>query len=198
MNNKTDLNLEKILNAARDIFSRYGFRKATIEEIAHAVHMGKSSIYYYYKSKEEIFKAVVEKEAELFRQDLIQKIAEGKTAKEKLQAYIIGRMIKFKRLSNFYAAISTDYLSDLPFISEVRKKYDIEESLLIQNILIEGQVKGEFSQIEEPGLAATTIVIAMKGLEYPLIISESKGEEDLSIKIEKLLDILFYGIIKRK
>ena len=40
-----------IVGVARKIFTRYGFRKTTMEEIAKASQMGKSSIYYYFKSK---------------------------------------------------------------------------------------------------------------------------------------------------
>ena len=49
-----------IVGVARRIFTRHGFRKTTMEEIARASKMGKSSIYYYFKSNEVIFRAVVE------------------------------------------------------------------------------------------------------------------------------------------
>jgi AcrR family transcriptional regulator len=52
-----------IVGVARKIFTRNGFRKTTMEEIAGVSQKGKSSIYYYFNSKEEIFRAVVEKEA---------------------------------------------------------------------------------------------------------------------------------------
>jgi len=51
----------RIVHTASQVFSRFGFKKATMEDIANAVGMGKSSIYYYFKSKEEIFEAVVKK-----------------------------------------------------------------------------------------------------------------------------------------
>jgi AcrR family transcriptional regulator len=195
---KIDENFNKILDAARDIFSRFGFRKTTMDEIAKAVHMGKSSIYYYFPGKEDVFKAVVDKEALLFREELIKKISSEKTAKDKLHTYIMFRMMKLSELASFYEAIRADYLSHFSFIEEIRSKYDKEESHLIQNILIEGKVKGEFSSVDEPELAATAITIAMKGLEYPLLISERKDDAELMKKIEKLLDILFYGIVKVK
>lgn len=193
---KMDDNYGKILDAARDIFSRFGFRKTTMDEISKAVHMGKSSIYYYFPGKEDIFKAVVDKEARLFREKLIKRISSEKTAKDKLHTYIMFRMMKLSELASFYEAIRADYLAHFSFIEEIRSKYDKEESQLIQNILIEGKVKGEFSSVEEPELAATAITIAMKGLEYPLLISERQKEGDLVKRIEKLLDILFYGIVK--
>ena len=61
---------KKIIKTAGQIFSRYGFKKTTMEEIAKALKIGKSSIYYYYQSKEEIFEAVVLNEANILRNEL--------------------------------------------------------------------------------------------------------------------------------
>jgi len=58
MVNKEDYRLKIILTASR-IFSHYGFRKTTMEEISKALKKGKSSIYYYFGSKEEIFEAII-------------------------------------------------------------------------------------------------------------------------------------------
>jgi AcrR family transcriptional regulator len=52
---------DKIVSVASKIFTRFGFKKTTMEEIAMASKKGKSSIYYYFNSKEDIFRAVVEK-----------------------------------------------------------------------------------------------------------------------------------------
>ena len=61
---------KKIIISAGQIFSRYGFKKTTMDEIAKALKMGKSSIYYYFESKEEIFEAVVLHEANILRNEL--------------------------------------------------------------------------------------------------------------------------------
>ena len=45
---------EVILEAALDIFSTYGFRGATIDQIAEAAGMSKPNLLYYFKSKEDI------------------------------------------------------------------------------------------------------------------------------------------------
>ena len=54
---------EQIIKAARKLIKQYGFKKASMSDIALMVHKSKSSIYYYFKSKEEIFFAIAEKEA---------------------------------------------------------------------------------------------------------------------------------------
>ncbi|PIF05120.1 MAG: TetR family transcriptional regulator, partial [Draconibacterium sp.] len=63
--NKKDTNRENILKIAREIFSKYGYKKTTLDDIASAVRKGKSSLYYYFKSKEDLFHAVIMKEVEI-------------------------------------------------------------------------------------------------------------------------------------
>ena len=45
---------ENIFNRAADIFAKKGYEKTTLEEIAATLKMTKSSIYYYFKGKEDI------------------------------------------------------------------------------------------------------------------------------------------------
>lgn len=52
---------EAILNAAIDVFSRYGFRKASLEDIADAAGISKQGLYLYFDGKEDIFRAANEK-----------------------------------------------------------------------------------------------------------------------------------------
>lgn len=187
---------DKIVEAAREVFSRYGFRKSTLDEVAERVNKGKSSIYYYFPSKEDLFKAVVEKEAILFKQVLFKEFTAQKTATDKLRSYVITRMMRLHKLANFYEAIRSDYLTHLGFINEIRSKYDSDESSVIQSIIYEGIVKDEFN-VEDPVLAGTAIVTAMRGLEIPLMIDAIIDENIVRQRVEGLLNVLFYGIVKR-
>ena len=55
-----------IVAAAANLFSRFGLEKTTMEDIAKASKKGKSSLYYYFKSKEQVFAEVIKKEMEIF------------------------------------------------------------------------------------------------------------------------------------
>jgi AcrR family transcriptional regulator len=184
----------KIIGIARNIFTHFGFKKTTMEEIAQASRKGKSSIYYYFSSKEEIFKAVVENEAEELKAELYKKIAETEDPIERLKVYITVRMRKLNKLTNFYTALKSDYLSHLEFIEEIRKSYDQDEVRVISGIIQEGIEKGKFS-VDDPNLSAIAIVTAMKGLEVPLFIN--KEHRNFEVRLENLINFLFYGIVKR-
>ena len=185
---------ETIVNVARHIFSRFGFRKTTMDEIALATRKGKSSIYYYFESKEEIFQAVVEKEAGLLKAELHETISQIEDPREKLKAYILIRMRGLSKLANFYDALKNEYLSHLEFINVIRKKYDDDEIAAIENILKKGIENSEF-MIDSPHLASVAIVTAMKGLEIPIFVEVS--ETDVEKRIDNLVNILFYGLVKR-
>lgn len=185
---------DAIVNVARHIFSRFGFRKTTMDEIAIASRKGKSSIYYYFASKEEIFKAVVEKEASIMKDELLKAHDEAESPAQKLKMHVLVRMRTMEKLANFYSAIKDDYLSHLDFIDKVRKKYDQEEIQMMENILIEGVEKGTF-EIEDTALAATAIVTVLKGMEIPLFWGVE--EQDVERRLDHLIHILFHGVMKR-
>lgn len=49
----------KILDAAQEVFLRYGFKKATMGDIARGAGMSRPSVYLVYCNKEEILRAVI-------------------------------------------------------------------------------------------------------------------------------------------
>lgn len=184
-----------IVNVACKIFNRHGFKKTTMDEIAVACHKGKSSIYYYFKSKEDIFRAVVEREAEELKERLDRTIRKDDQAIDRLKAYILFRLHRVRSLENFYAALNEDSLSHMDFILEIRRNFDMEERQLVREILDDGMSNGSF-HITSSEIGAIAISTMMKGLELPLLLSE-EHKADREELLEDLIRVLFYGIIKR-
>ena len=185
----------QIVDVARKIFTRYGFRKTTMDEIARATRKGKSSIYYYFPGKEDIFKAVVEKEAGELQSRLDRTIRVDAPPLEKLKAYIFFRLHHVRTVENFYSALNEESLSHLDFILEIRNNFDREELRLVQEILEEGMKDGSF-QLSSSEIGAIAISTMMKGLELPLLLN-SDHKTDRGELLEDLVRVLFYGIIKR-
>jgi len=185
----------QIVGVARKIFTRYGFRKTTMEEIAAASRMGKSSIYYYYPSKEDIFKAVVEKEAEELKVALDKTIHTREEPVHKLKSYILFRLHHVRTLENFYAALNDEALSHFDFIMDIRRKFDQDELQVVREILEEGLSDGSF-QIHSSEIGAIAIATMMKGLELPLLLSDDH-KTDRGELLDDLIRVLLYGIVKR-
>lgn len=183
-----------IINKAQTVFARFGFRKTTMDDIAQASYKGKSTLYYYFSSKEDIYHAVIEKEAKELKEEIRKAIAIEASPQDKLRTYILTRMHALKRLANLYEVFKDEYLENYKFIEKIRVSYDEYERIMISGILKEGVKREEFV-IEDIELTSYAIVMATKGLEYPWAIEEdtTKIEEN----IDTLLHVLFYGLFKR-
>ena len=183
-----------ITKVAQNIFSKYGLVKTTVDEIAKAARMGRASLYHYFKSKEDIFKEVVEKENRYMKEKIREAIINEDTPQKKMKVYIFKKMEYLKELANIHSALKDDYLEHYAFIEKIREKNTREELFTVREILQEGEDKG-FFQINDIELTAFAIVSALKGLEFPWSINISFPE--IESNIDKLLEILFNGIVKR-
>jgi len=184
----------KVIITAGEIFSHYGFKKTTMDEIANALKMGKSSIYYYFSSKEEIFEAVVLYEANVLRNELTTAIKAVESPIEKLRNYVFVRMKSFEKLSNYYNAIFDKNLDHFDFIETVRSKYDREELAIIRLLLFHGARKKVFN-VKNSEYAALAIQTTLKGFEVPLFWK--KKEVNIEDRLNATLDVLFNGILNK-
>lgn len=184
----------KIIVTAGTIFSRYGFRKTTMDEIARALKMGKSSIYYYYESKEEIFEAVVLHEADILRNELTKAIKAVESPVEKMRNYVFVRMKTFEKLSNYYNAIFDKNLDHFDFVENIRSRYDREELAIIRLILYHGARKKVFS-VTNSEYTALAIQTSLKGLEVPLFWQ--KKDVNIENRMNAILEVLFHGILRK-
>jgi AcrR family transcriptional regulator len=191
MINKEELRI-KIVITAGQIFSRFGFKKTTMEEVAKALKMGKSSIYYYFSSKEEIFEAVVLQEANTLRNELTKAIKSVESPLGKMEKYVFVRMKAFEKLSNYYNAIFDKNLDHFEFIEKIREKYDREELAILRLILYDGARKKVFN-VKNSEYTALAIQTTLKGLEVPLFWK--KREVNIDQRLKAILDVLFYGIV---
>ena len=55
-----EMRKQRILTGALDVFKSKGLEGATMDEIANQSGFGKATLYYYFKSKEDVFSAILE------------------------------------------------------------------------------------------------------------------------------------------
>jgi AcrR family transcriptional regulator len=183
---------KKVIITAGQIFSHYGFKKTTMDEIAKALKTGKSSIYYYFSSKEEIFEAVLLNEANILRNELTTTIKSVESPVEKMRNYVFVRMKAFEKLSNYYNAIFDNNLDHFDFVENIRTKYDREELAILRLILYHGARKKVFN-VTNSEYTALAVQTTLKGLEVPLFWK--KKEDKIELRLNAVLDVLFNGIL---
>lgn len=192
--NKKDMNRETILQIAQEIFSKFGYKKTTLDDIANAVRKGKSSLYYYFNSKEDLFQAVIAKEVDILKQALEKVVFRSMDPEEKLREYILTKLRTFRDLANLYNALEND-VTAIGFINEIKEKNEKDEIRMIKRILIEGVRRDKF-QIDDLNLTAIGISMTIKGLEMPLSTGDY-GTYDIETSVDNLVRIICYGIMRR-
>ncbi len=186
---------EHIVKAAGTVFEKFGFKKASMADIAHAARKGRRTVYLYFKSKEEIFRAVIDTEVNALAGKLEEIAGQAVSPEEKLRTYMHARMNAVRELSMYYDALRQDLLNNMDVVEKIREEYDIREIELIRSILEEGKEAGIFD-IDEPRLVAEAMVLAIKGFEIPLFMGYK--EYDQERLIDPLLNLLYSGIKKSK
>ena len=136
-------NKELILDAALEIFSTYGFRGSTVSQIADLADMSKPNLLYYFRRKEDIYIALLEKTLADWLEPLKRLKAEGDPFTE-IAAYI-GEKLKMSRdnpkASRLFA---NELLHGAPaigsFLSGPLKELVDEKARVIRNWITQGKI----------------------------------------------------------
>ena len=182
---KDDIVRAEILKAAERMFQKWGSNKTTMEDIAREAGKGKSTLYYYYQSKEEIFDAVVIVEFEKILQKAKELAQETETAKERLIKYFVESINEMKSRTSAYTIIHEEIRRNQNFIKKLRDKFQAREEKYIQEILEFGLKNKEFIFIHksEVTTAAKAITGMMHALElYLLLENDDTAQIDIAAR----------------
>ena len=187
---------EKILEVARDLIDKFGPDKITIELLAKRMEMGKASIYYYFKSKEEIISEVASEEGKKIQRAVYKAIQHETNPVDKLKAYIVTRVKYMKEIAGYYGGKKLQkelHKYHFAFEKFQHQFYDFEQTLL-QSIIEDGVEQGIF-EIEDVKIVTRALLNGMRGIEYQWTFYTDL-EEAMS-QAEVLFYLLLNGIKKK-
>ncbi len=185
---------EKIISAATSLFSRFGLEKTTMEDIAKAAKKGKSSLYYYFKSKEEVFAEVIKKEIAGLKTAIVEAIEKEDDPYNKFRKFVDARLNYLNEKADEYTNVKDEHLKHYEFVEKLTADYSKWEISTIKNIVEYGRDKGLF-EVTDLDSISQALFFALKGLEYPWAINLTRKEIEKSV--EALVDVLLRGISKR-
>jgi AcrR family transcriptional regulator len=184
---------EIIISAATTLFARFGLEKTTMEDIAKAAGKGKSSLYYYFKRKEEVFAEVIRKEIANLKITIRKAIENEDDPYRKFSRFVGTRLDYLNEKADQYTAIKDEYLKNYQFIEDLTGEYHEWEMSTIRDIVEYGRDRGLFLVTDSEGISRA-IFFALKGLEYPWTTNLTRT--DLQQSVYALVDILLKGISK--
>ena len=184
---------DKILSVANKLFSRFGFHKTSMDEIARIARKAKGSLYYHFASKEDLFKEVVSKEITNLKVQLSVIVNNSDlSASGKMKAYLIKRMEILNDAANYHETIKADFFEHFDFIDDLRNELDEWEKANLKKIISEGAAKGEFAIIGDLEVLLDVFIMVLKGLEIPFFLQNKY--EKYSPHFESLMGILTKGL----
>ena len=65
---------ERILDAAAELLQRWGYKKTTVDDIAKQARVAKGTIYLHWKTREELFEALLRREWLILAEDFLQRL----------------------------------------------------------------------------------------------------------------------------
>lgn len=188
---------EKFIEVARQLFARKGVENTTMNDIASASDKGRRTIYTYFKSKREIFNAVIDNESEQLLERLRIIVAQTISAEDKLRQYIACRLQTMREIVSRNGSLRAGFFRDVRKVDRARAIITRKETALLVEILHEGIDTGvfEISNVKE---SALIIVNAIQGLDVPYIRDglAQYGMGDNTIQ-RVIGDLILRGIVKR-
>ncbi len=185
---------ELIIDAAAPFFARYGIKKTTVDEIAQAAGMGKGTIYLHFKSKEELFEALVRRHANRFLEKASKVLHEDIPVEEMLRKFILLRIGNFEETAREYN-VSVESVEELRREAEGMIRDVLEqEGELLASILKLGVGRDEMI-VDDIPVVVLAMQAAVKALDMPWVI---RGRTlDYKKKADILVGLFINGLKKK-
>lgn len=109
---------KQIVDSARTLFTQYGYKKVSMDEIAKNAGVTKKTVYAYFKDKDELFQYFILEEVEKMK-ILVEKIEEKKLPFLDMVHQTVYEILKHKKQENFLLTITkeADVLKNQKLIS---------------------------------------------------------------------------------
>lgn len=185
---------EKFIEVARQLFARKGIENTTMNDIASASDKGRRTIYTYFKSKRDIFNAVIERETDKLLESLRQIADMPGNPEEKLRQYVACRFETMKGIVLRNGSLKAGFFRDVRKVDRARKVISSKEIEMLRRILQQGQDENVFN-IDDIPARAVIITHALQGLDVPYI-RDSLADREISkvTMVKYVADLILNGI----
>ena len=159
---------QKLVDIARQLFAKKGIEGTTMNDIAVASGKGRRTLYTYFKSKEDVYYAVIESELERLSDKLDEVAARKTSPQDKIIELIYTHLSMIKETVVRNGNLRAEFFRNIWMVEKVRKKFDEDEIELFRKVYADGKAEGEFD-IDNIDLVADITHYCIKGLEVPYI-----------------------------
>ncbi len=135
---------QKLVDVARQLFAKNGIANTTMNDIAKASGKGRRTLYTYFKSKDDVYSAVIESELERLS-DKLDEVANKKISpQDKIIELIYTHLSMIKETVIRNGNLRAEFFRNIWKVEQVRKNFDEDEIELFRKVYSEAKADGEF------------------------------------------------------
>jgi len=184
---------QEILNAARTLFIRFGYKKTTVDEIAALARVGKPTIYSRFQSKDGVYLAMVTREAEGIRARVARAAARERDVIRKAERMLDASMKAVKENPIIQRLLELDPDLVAAHMRPVAERIEEEALGMIEEVLEQGIREGRIRKLDTR-LAAYTLYKIYQSYTYAGTL---RPREKSPEKIRRFItDFVKHGLLK--
>jgi len=192
---------EEILRAALLLYRKFGPAKVTMDEVANATGRSRTSLYYYFKNREEIFQAVLDTIVDDVIKEIRRSVLNVESIHEKISAFCFAKITTSANWRYVFKAMwnsmnGEEKTKHTRSMELLHGKLVYNEGLIIKEILSESITKKEISPITpaEQDMLSFILSSSIRGLRNE--IYDNNDPHDMKDALNLLSDIITKWIVK--
>src|SRR4051794_24851413 len=189
----------EILTAAEKEFARSGLAGARTDAIAAAAGVNKALLYYYFKSKEALFSAVIEDHFKAFNERALPILLGEGSARSLLLEYV-GMHFDFISERHRHASLHQQLMmGGGKHLKRLVPKYFSPRSEALQKLLERGIRAGEFRKVDRFHTAASIVGLIVFYFSAAPVLTllghdDAYSPENLRRRRRELMDFVRFGL----
>lgn len=173
---------KQLVDVARKLFAENGVDDTTMNDIAVASGKGRRTLYTYFKSKEDIYFAVIESELDMLVETMRKVAAKDISPDEKILELIYTHLDAIKEVVSRNGTLRAEFFRDIRKVERARMRFNYHEKMIFRDVLSEGVEKDVF-EVEDVPVFADILHCCVKGIEVLYIRGRlSKGKDGDTMK----------------
>ena len=188
---------DKLIEIARQLFAHKGIENTTMNDIASASDKGRRTIYTYFRSKRDIYNAVVKTESDKIIDKLSAIVALPVDPQQKLMDFIFARFEAIKESVSRNGTLKAGFFRDVRRVDRVRRSSTTSEANMLKQILLEGVNQGVF-HIRHVEQTAMVMLLSLQCLDVPYIRDNFSELGIEKLKLREYIEAFIMNGIKNK
>ena len=137
---------KQLVDVARQLIAKQGIDDTTMNDIALASKKGRRTLYTYFKSKEDIYFAVIESELDMLIETMKVVANKDMSPDIKILELIYTHLDAIKEVVHRNGTLHADFFRDIKKVERARMRFNYNEKLIFRKVLLEGVEKGVFDR----------------------------------------------------